>query len=302
MAREPANEGRRTPISAPRLGPLTVALALAEAKALGADRLDAQLLLAHALARTRSWLLAHDDEALGVDQAAAFDTNLRRRSAGEPLAYLVGEKEFHGLMLTVNPAVLIPRPETEMLVDWGLELLGGALAEVAAPQVLDLGTGSGAIAVAVKCSMARAAVCAVDVSLEALDVAKTNALRQDAVIEFRPGHWWAGMAQRRFHLVLSNPPYIEHGDPHLAALRHEPGLALIAGDRGLAALRDIVSGAPEHLESGGWLLLEHGHDQADAVQALLRGAGFSNPQTRHDLAGLPRCTGGHWQGHPAELA
>jgi len=270
---------------------LNVALALAEAKARGVDRLDAQLLLAHALACDRSWLLAHDDTPLTPAVAAGFRADVCRRADGEPLAYLVGERDFHGLALKVNAGVLVPRPETEGLVDWGLELLTRHLPGPA--RVLDLGTGSGAIALAVKHACAAAQVEALDVSAEALDVARANARRLGLDIGFHRGDWWSVLNGERFHLVLSNPPYIRPGDPHLPALRHEPQLALTAEANGLAALQAIVAGAADHLLTGGWLLLEHGHDQAAEVQALLRQHGFLDVQTRADLAGVPRCTGGH---------
>jgi release factor glutamine methyltransferase len=271
----------------------TVADRLRRAKALGVDRLDAQLLLAHTLARPRSWLIAHDDAVIGAGEASAFDAALARRAAGEPLAYVVGEKEFHGLALRLSSSVLVPRPETELLVDWALELLAGSLSCLAEPRVVDLGTGSGAIALAVKHGHAGAAVLATDVSADALAVARGNADRLGLAIAFEVGSWWAAVANRRFHLALSNPPYIAGDDPHLAALHHEPTLALTPGGDGLGALLCIVAGAHQHLEPGGWLLLEHGHDQAEAVQALLREHGFGNIETRRDLAGLPRCSGAH---------
>jgi release factor glutamine methyltransferase len=271
----------------------TVADALRRAKALGVDRLDAQLLLAHTLARPRSWLIAHDDAVMSAAQASAFDTALARRAAGEPLAYVVGETEFHGLSLRVDSSVLVPRPETELLVDWALELLADGLPQVARPKVVDLGTGSGAIALAVKRMHADAAVLATDVSPDALAVARGNAERLGLTLTFEAGSWWSAAAGRRFNLALSNPPYVAGDDPHLAALHHEPALALTPGGDGLAALRGIVAGAHQHLEAGGWLLLEHGHDQAEAVQALLRGHGLSAIETRRDLAGLARCTGAH---------
>lgn len=272
-------------------GGVTVATALAEARALGLDRLDAHWLLAHALRCDRSWLLAHDDAALAPPVAAAFAAHARRRAAGEPLAYLVGEKEFHGLTLTVNADVLVPRPETEGLVEWALELLNGEFARVAPARVLDLGTGSGAIALAVKQARPDARVMALDVSADALAVAAANASRLGLDVEFLRSHWWHALAGRRFDLLLSNPPYIRRTDPHLGALRHEPALALTSGANGLEALQAVVAGAAEHLEDGGWLLMEHGHDQAAEVQALLRQHGFCNVQTRPDLAGLARCTG-----------
>ncbi len=272
-----------------KAGSFTVAQALFEARALGVDRLDALLLLANTLERTRTWLLAHDDATLNETQAASLRARVARRAAGEPLAYLLGEKEFHGLVLQVNSNVLVPRPDTEVLVDWALELLAGA----ARPSVVDLGTGSGAIALAVKQACPAAVVVATDVSAAALEVARANARRLALAVEFAAGSWWQAVAQRRFQLVLSNPPYIAGGDEHLAALTHEPLLALTPGGDGLAALRSIVAGAPAHLQPGGRLLLEHGFDQAEAVQALLREHGFAEVQTRHDLGGQPRCSGGH---------
>lgn len=266
----------------------TVADALAEAKAAGIDRLDAHLLLAHVLARPRTWLLAHDDSLLDAARCATFRGLLMRRVAGEPVAYLVGEKEFHGLTLRVDPDVLVPRPDTEVLVDWAIELLSGA----AQPRVIDLGTGSGAIALAVKHACPGASVLATDISGTALTVARSNAARLGLDVAMQQGAWWHGLDGQRFELVLGNPPYIAGGDPHLAALQHEPALALTPGGDGLGALREIVAGAPHHLAPGGWLLLEHGHDQADAVQALLHTQGFADVETRRDLAGQPRCTGG----------
>jgi len=271
---------------------MTVAQALAEARRHGVERLDAQLLLAHALQRPRAWLIANDDAALTQRQAADFAAWLRRRADGEPLAYIVGEKEFHGLTLSVNDKVLVPRPDTETLVDWALELLAGELRDRAAPRVVDLGTGSGAIALALKQGCARAHVDAVDISDDALAVARGNAERLGLDVRLLRSHWWSDLPHERFDLALSNPPYVRAGDPHLDALRHEPALALCAGPDGLDALRVIAAEAPAHLMPGGWLLLEHGHDQAEAVAALLAAAGFEQVQSRHDLAGIARCSGG----------
>lgn len=270
----------------------TVAGLLAEGRAAGVDRLDTQLLLARALACSRSWLLAHDDAVLDTVQTAALRAQLARRAAGEPLAYLVGEKEFHGLLLSVDPRVLVPRPDTEVLVDWALELLAGDLRDVAQPWVIDLGTGSGAIALAVKHGHAAAQMTATDTSPDALEVARGNATRLGLDVVFATGSWWAAAGEQRFHLVLSNPPYIAAGDSHLPALAHEPTLALTPGGDGLGALAEIVHGAAQHLATCGWLLLEHGFDQADAVQSMLFEHGFTEVETRHDLGGQPRCTGG----------
>jgi len=271
--------------------PATLAQALTHAKALGVDRLDAQLLLARLLDRPRTWLLAHDDVVLDAAQDARFCGELARRAGGEPLAYLLGEKEFRGLLLRVDANVLVPRPETELLVDWALELLEGPLAKIAAPRVVDLGTGSGAIAIAVKHACRTADVTATDASPAALQVARANASRLALNVAFASGSWWDAVSDRCFDLVLSNPPYIAGADSHLAALTHEPLEALTPGGDGLDSLRAIVAGAARHLERSGWLLLEHGHDQAEMVQAMLHEQGFEAIETRVDLAGLPRCTG-----------
>ena len=272
--------------------PVTVSDALRAALAAGLDRLDAQLLLSHALGRSRSWLVAHDDRSLSAAEQHAVTDGVARRAAGEPLAYIVGEKEFHGLALKVDDRVLVPRADTELLVDWALELLGGELAHVGAPAVIDLGTGSGAIALAVKRARPAVEMLATDWSEAALALAAGNAARLGLAVAFSRHAWWQGLAGRRVDLVLSNPPYIADGDPHLPALRHEPLAALTSGADGLDALREIVAGAPGQLAPGGWLLLEHGHDQSDAVQALLVAHGFERVETRRDLGGQPRCSGG----------
>jgi release factor glutamine methyltransferase len=274
-------------VSGPRVAELLV-----QARAVAVERLDAQLLLARLLGQTRTWLLAHDNAALDAAQLAAWNSQLARRAAGEPLAYLLGEKEFHGLLFEVDANVLVPRPETEVLVDWALELLNGPLHERSPRRVVDLGTGSGAIAIAVKHACPTAQVSASDASAPALDVARANARRLGTSISFTEGSWWEAVTEPRFDLVLSNPPYVAAADPHLTALRHEPLGALTPGGDGLAALRQIVEGAPDHMAPGAWLLVEHGYDQADDVQALLRVRGFGAIATRADLAGQPRCTGG----------
>ena len=267
--------------------------ALADAAATGLDRLDAQMLLLHALGREphdRAWLLAHDTDALSPEVLARFQTTCARRRAGEPVAYLVGHKEFHGLKLSVDARVLVPRPDTETLVDWALEVL----APRAAPRVLDLGTGSGAIALAIARARPDAQVVAVDASHEALDVARANAAQLGLAVELRHGDWLAALGPgdpRPFDLIASNPPYIEEHDPHLEALRHEPLSALASGADGLADLRRIVAAAPAHLAPGGWLLLEHGWNQAGAVRELLVDAGLTGPVSRRDLAGIERCSG-----------
>lgn len=269
--------------------------ALAQAQAAGVERLDAQRLMQHLLQQGRAWLLAHGDEILNSAQAAEWQALLARRMAGEPVAYLTGDREFHGLPLRVNPAVLVPRPDTETLVDWALKLLAAPLAAYGAPQVADLGTGSGAIALAVKHACPRAVLRASDVSPQALAVARENGLRLGLEVTWLAGHWWQAYGEPALNLALSNPPYIAAGDPHLPALRHEPLSALVPpnGD-GLASLMAIIEGASAHLAPEAWLLLEHGFDQADAVADLLRDAGFADVQHRQDLGGHRRCTGGRW--------
>lgn len=269
---------------------LRIREALAQARAAGVERLDAQWLLGHLLQQPRAWLLTHDDDAMPPAAAAAWPALLARRAAGEPLAYVAGECEFCGLRLAVSPAVLVPRPETEGLVEWAEVCWAAA----PAPTVIDLGTGSGAVALALKHRQPRAQVLATDVSVAALAVAGANAQALGLALDLALGDWWQAAAGARFGLAVSNPPYIAAGDPHLPALGHEPPLALTPGGDGLDALRQIIQGAPRHLLPGAWLLLEHGHDQADAVQALLHAAGFVAIQTRMDLAGQPRCTGARW--------
>jgi len=269
--------------------PLSVREALAAARNSGVEGLDAQLLLASCLDQSRSWLIAHDDTLMTPPQAERYGAWLARRAAGEPLAYLFGEKEFHGLRLQVDARVLVPRPDTETLVDWALELLVSRADS--APQVIDLGTGSGAIALAIKQANPRADVTALDASDDALAVARANATRLALDLRFRRGNWWSAVPGERFDIVISNPPYIALGDPHLAALTHEPAFALASGVDGLDALRRIIELAPAHLRQGGWLLLEHGHDQGEAVSALLLQHGFAQLESRRDLAGHLRCTG-----------
>jgi len=273
--------------------PSTAAQILAAAAALGLDRLDAQLLLLHALGRPtdqRAWLLAHDTDPLPEAAWTACEALFRRRLAGEPVAYLVGEKEFHGLGLRVDARVLVPRPDTETLVEWALQCVDARTA----PSVLDLGTGSGAIALAIQHARPDARVTAVDASADALEVAQANAARLGLPVRFFQADWLDGAGQA-LDLIVSNPPYIVAGDPHLAALRHEPLQALVSGSDGLDDIRRIVQAAPGHLAEGGWLLLEHGYDQAGAVRSLLAARGFAEVQSRDDLAGIARCSGGIWR-------
>jgi len=269
-------------------GDATVAQALDQARRRGVAMLDARLMLGRLLGRSPTWLIAHDDEPLGT-ATARWGEWLGRRAGGEPLAYLLGEKEFHGLLLEVTPEVLVPRPETELLADWAIERLEGLPPPAS---LIDLGTGSGAIALAVKQARPGAAVTATDASAAALGVARRNARRLALEVDFVEASWWQGLDGRQFAVAAANPPYIREGDPALAALRHEPHGALTPGGDGLAALREIVAGARAHLDPGGWLLLEHGFDQAGDVRDLLEKAGLEAVETRFDLAGHPRATGG----------
>lgn len=273
--------------------PRTPADALQHARARGVERLDAQLLLTHVTGQSRAWLLAHDHDPLPPDQASRFVELVARRAAGEPAAYLLGDKEFFGLTLQVTPATLIPRPDTETLVDWALQVTPEqAPVDKPAFSVLDLGTGSGAIALALAHRRPHADVTAVDASADALAVAAANARALNLPLRCLHGSWLTPVSGERFNLIVSNPPYIAEGDPHLAALTHEPITALTAGPDGLDDIRHIVAEAGAHLYPGGWLLLEHGYDQANAVAALLRAAQFTDVTTRIDLGGQPRCTGG----------
>jgi release factor glutamine methyltransferase len=276
--------------------------ALQAARTLGLDRLDAQLLLLHALGRPdndRAWLLAHDNDPMAEPAADAFRRLSLRRASGVPLAYIVGYKDFFGLRFGVDARVLVPRPDTETLVQWALDVAEKAANE--SVRVLDLGTGSGAIAIAIAFTLAQnrqaeasaATVNAVDASAGALAVAAANAKALQADVQFIESHWLEKVSGH-YHVIASNPPYIASADPHLDALMHEPPEALTAGLDGLDDLRQIIAAAPAHLLPGGWLLLEHGYDQADAVRALLAQRGFAQVQSRQDLAGIARCSGGQW--------
>lgn len=269
----------------------TISQALATAQTLGLERLDAQLLLLHALARPdseRAWLLAHDADELPQTIVDVFRSFSLRRAAGEPLAYIVGYKDFFDLRFSVDARVLVPRPDTETLVYWALDVL----TDVAEPAVLDLGTGSGAVAIAVARSL-KAHVIATDYSVDALAVASQNARQLGAQVAFVRSNW-LDKVNGYYHLITSNPPYIASADSHLAALTHEPLSALTAGNDGLSDIRQIVHQAAGHLYPGGWLLLEHGYDQAGAVCELLTQRGFKQVQSRMDLADIERCSGGQW--------
>lgn len=250
----------------------------------GIDAREARLLLARVTGFSEASVLAFPERALPAEPAQRFGSLVERRQRGEPVAYLLGEKEFYGLRLAVNPAVLIPRPETELLVELALQRRFAS--------VLDLGTGSGAIALAVKHQRAGARVVAVDSSAAALVVAKRNGAALGLDVEWRHGRWFEPMARERFDLVLANPPYVAAGDPHLAALRFEPASALVAGADGLDAIREIIPAARAHLERGGWLLVEHGMGQDAAVRLLMRTSGLEEVQTWPDLSGIGRVSGG----------
>ncbi len=260
---------------------MTVAEAIA---ASGIDRREARLLLAEVCGFSEASVAASPEQALPFEVETAFLDLAAKRKAGIPVAYLLGRKEFYGLELSVNPAVLIPRPETELLVDLALERKPG--------RVLDLGTGSGAVALAIKFHLRHARVVAVDADLSALQTARRNATKLNLEVDFRHGRWFDPVAGERFDLVVSNPPYVAEGDPHLPALRHEPLAALVAGADGLDCIRDIARGAAAHLEPGGWLLVEHGRGQDAAVRGLFAAAGLESIRTWPDLAGIPRATGG----------
>ena len=271
---------------------LSIRESLALALQQGLDRLDAQMLLLLALGRDmnhRAWLMAHDTDPMPTDAAGRFVDLVRRRLAGEPVAYLAGEKAFFGLHLRVDARVLVPRPDTETLVQWALDALPATPA-----RCLDLGTGSGAVALAVKSQRPDVAVTATDASTGALAVARDNAERLGLAVDFFNGSWLQAVPGQRFDVIASNPPYIAEGDHHLVALTHEPISALTAGPDGLDDIHTIVAQAPGALHPGGWLLLEHGHDQAAAVRALLQQRGFEQVGSRTDLAGIERCSGGIW--------
>lgn len=258
----------------------------------GLDLTDSRLLLLHALGQPRAgraWLLAHDTDLVSEAVNTSLQGYVARRLAGEPVAYIVGHKEFYGLNLQVNSDVLVPRPDTETLVDWALDVLE----PTPDARVVDLGTGSGAIALALKATRPALQVEAVDYSHAALAVAQANAQRLGLAVTFSQGSWLSG-TEGVFQAIVSNPPYIREYDEHLPALRFEPRQALTAGDDGLDDIRTIIDQAKTRLQTGGWLLLEHGYDQAADVRALLEAAGFANVQSRQDLAGIERCSGGQW--------
>jgi release factor glutamine methyltransferase len=258
--------------------------------------LDAEILLAHALGVARARLRSHPEEVPAADAATRFLDLIARRAAGEPVAYILGRKDFWTIELSVSTAVLVPRPETELLVERALALDPGGDARVA-----DLGTGSGAIALALASARPLWRIVATDISAAALAVARANAAALELTrVEMIQGDWLGCLSARRFQLILSNPPYVAAADPALAQpeLMREPRLALVAAEDGLAALRAIIRTAPEHLEPGGWLLLEHGAAQAAAVAGALVARGFAQVRCHRDLAGRERMTEGQWPTHP----
>ncbi|MCC7200281.1 MAG: peptide chain release factor N(5)-glutamine methyltransferase [Gammaproteobacteria bacterium] len=258
-------------------------------------RLDAELLLAQAMRFSRPTLLARPAQPVDDAAAAGFEALVARRSAGEPIAYLVGHKAFWTLEIAVDPRVLVPRPETELLVELAIERIPAG----EATRVLDLGTGSGAVAIAIASERPDADVVGVDASAGALTVARDNAASvEDVGVEFREGSWWGPVAGERFDVIVSNPPYLAADDPHLAdpALACEPRAALVAGPGGLEAIAEIAAGALAHLAPGGWLIVEHGFEQGEAVRKLFADAGLREVETRRDLAGLERATLGRAAG------
>jgi release factor glutamine methyltransferase len=250
-------------------------------------RAEARLLLAAALDTVAEALIARPEQSVDAQSAARFAELQVRRLQGVPVAYLLGRKEFYGRSFAVSPKVLVPRPETELLIELALE----RLRRLTAPRVLDLGTGSGCIAITLALECPQAVVLAADRSTDALSLAGSNARRLGAAVEFVLGNWYAGVGGC-FDLIVANPPYVAAADPHLVELKHEPQQALVAGDDGLADLRRIVAGAPVRLAPSGWLAVEHGHDQAARVRELFARAGFERIETHRDLAGIERvCVG-----------
>ncbi len=255
------------------------------------DRRDAEILLAACWRRSRSQLLAGLGETVPAEVAASFEDARRQRAAGVPVAYLLGRREFWSLDFAVNPAVLVPRPETELLVQRVLDLVPAPIADVA-----DLGTGSGAIAIALAHERPGWRVLGTDASDLALAVARGNGERlAGGRVEWASGDWYAALGSRRFDVLVSNPPYVAADDPALNAdgLRHEPRAALTPGGDGFASLATLINGAPGHLRPGGWLVLEHGTTQGESLRALLVARGFTHVTSHRDLAGHERVTEGN---------
>lgn len=276
-------------LSATEVLPANLGEALAQARG-RIDAVDARILLRESSGATAAQIVAFAERPLTEKAARRYLEWLERRAEGEPVAHILGTREFYGRPFHVTPATLIPRPETELMVELGLDLLR----EAKTPAILDLGTGSGAIAISMAAERPDAKVCAVDFSPAALDVAERNALALGAKVEFKLGDWFAPVGERRFDCILSNPPYIAEGDPHLQQgdLRFEPLTALASGRDGLEDICRIIVDARDHLRKGGWLLLEHGYDQAETVRVLLEDAGFANVRSWTDLADIERVSGG----------
>ncbi len=274
---------------------------------------EARLLLRHVLGVTAAWLEAHRDDAISSRAAEAFAALVERRACGEPVAYLIGFREFYGREFSVTPAVLIPRPETELLVDLArakvkrcaIQKVGAGdtalAAETRTAKLLDLGTGSGCVAITLALELPEALVAAADISADTLAVARANASLLSADVSFVESDWFERFDGQRFDCIVGNPPYVAAGDSHLGEgdLRFEPPAALVCGPHdtsGLDAIRRIVAAAPDYLLPGGWLLLEHGYDQAEALPPLLAAAGFEAIEQHKDLAGIVRVSGGRWPG------
>jgi release factor glutamine methyltransferase len=277
-----------------RLEDLLVAGARRLAPTSPAARLEMRLLARHVLGVNDTWLIAHGRDELDADVAARLEALIARRVGGEPVAYILGEREFYGRRFRVTPDTLIPRPETEHLVDAALERMAGR----PTASVLDIGTGTGCIAITLKLEQPAWSVSAIDISERTLTVARTNGALLNAEVEWLPGDLYGAVADRRFDLIVSNPPYVAEGDAHLTQgdLRFEPAGALASGKDGLDALREIVKSAPTHLEPGGWLMVEHGWDQGNALAGLLAEADFDECFLIRDLAGQARVSGGRRRG------
>jgi len=268
---------------------MNVALALQQAR-IEIPLSEARLLLQHVLSCAHADLVAHPERLLAPEAAETFNALTARRARGEPIAYLTGSREFYGRSFSVTPAVLIPRPETELLVILALE----KMRDMKAPRILDLGTGSGVLAITLMLELPRAGITAVDHSLEALAIARTNAARLGARVRWMQSDWLSALHDECFDLIVANPPYVAVADPHLhqGDLRFEPQQALISGGDGLDDIRRIIGAAPAHLDSGGWLLFEHGYDQAQYCRTLLASAGFNQAASWRDLAQIERVSGG----------
>jgi release factor glutamine methyltransferase len=270
---------------------ITTALGLVRREA----RLEAQILASRALGVNRVWLIAHGQDILSPIQAETIAALIARREQGEPVAYILGEKEFYGRTFKVSPEVLIPRPETELLVEAALE----RLPKDRPARVLDLGTGSGCIAISLALARPDCEILALEASVSAVEMAKENAIQLKAGnVRFLVSDWYSQLPTMNFYMIVSNPPYIASDDPHLGKgdLIHEPLRALVSGVDGLNAVRIIVAHAPSHLQPEGWLILEHGYEQADSCQTLFTEAGLGQVFTLTDLAGQARVTGGQWPG------